>query len=74
MSSNQPDPKKITYAEYLTWPAEPRYELIDGIPHMQAGPSRQHQRIVTRLTGELYTFLKGKESEVYTAPFEVIGD
>lgn len=71
MSINQPHPKKVTYAEYLTWPDEPRYEIIDGIPFMQAAPSRQHQRIVTKFTGELYTFLKGKKCEVYTAPFDV---
>ncbi|KKI90665.1 hypothetical protein WQ54_19435 [Bacillus sp. SA1-12] len=68
---NQPYPNKVTYAEYLTWPEEPRYEIIDGIPFMQAVPSRQHQRIVTQITGELYTFLKGKTCEVYAAPFDV---
>lgn len=68
---NQPHSKKVTYAEYLTWPDEPRYEIINGIPFLQAAPSRQHQRIVTQLTGELYTFLKGKTCEVYTAPFDV---
>ncbi|WP_160118346.1 Uma2 family endonuclease [Bacillus sp. V59.32b] len=45
MSSIKPDPKKVTYAEYLTWPDEPRYEVIDGIPHKQSVPSRKHQRI-----------------------------
>jgi Uma2 family endonuclease len=71
MSMNQPHPKKITYAEYLTWPDDPRYELIDGVPYMQVAPSRQHQRIVSQLTGELYLFLKEKKCEVYTAPFDV---
>jgi Uma2 family endonuclease len=71
MSINQPHPKKVSYTEYLTWPDEPRYEIIEGIPYMQAAPSRQHQRIVTQLTGELYTFFKGKTCEVYTAPFDV---
>ncbi|WP_078414715.1 Uma2 family endonuclease [Priestia abyssalis] len=68
---NQPHRKKVTYAEYVTWSDEQRYEIIDGIPYMQAAPSRQHQRIVTQLTGELYTFFKGKTCEVYTAPFDV---
>jgi Uma2 family endonuclease len=71
VSIHEPHPKKVTYAEYLTWPDEPRYEIINGIPYMQAAPSRQHHRIVTQLTGELYTFLKGKTCEVYTAPFDV---
>lgn len=71
MSMNRPQPKKVTYAEYLAWTDEPRFEIIDGIPYMQAAPSRQHQRTVTQLTGELYAFLKGKTCEVYTAPFDV---
>jgi Uma2 family endonuclease len=29
------------------------------------------QRIVTQLTGELYTFFKRKTCKVYTAPFDV---
>ncbi|WP_157404567.1 hypothetical protein [Shouchella shacheensis] len=36
MSMNRPHVKKITCAEYLTWPEEPRYEIIDGIPYLQA--------------------------------------
>jgi Uma2 family endonuclease len=71
MSINQPHSKKVSYNEYLTWPDEPRYEIIDGIPFMQAAPSRQHQQIVTNFTGELYSFLKGKPCEVYTSPFDV---
>lgn len=71
MGMNQPHHKKVTYAEYLTWDDEPRFEIIDGTPYMQAAPSRQHQRVVTQLMGELYTFLKGKTCEVYTAPFDV---
>ena len=71
MSINQPHPKKETYADYLTWPDEPRYEIINGIPYPQAAPSRQHQRIVSQLMGELYLFLKGRPCEVYTAPFDV---
>ncbi|WP_445492492.1 hypothetical protein [Niallia sp. 03133] len=40
MSVNQPYSKKVIYAEYLTWPDEPRYEIIDGISFLQAAPSR----------------------------------
>lgn len=71
MSMNRPHSKKVTYAEYLTWSDEPRYEIIDGIPYMQAAPSRLHQRIVTQLTGELYALLTEKPCEVYVAPFDV---
>jgi len=71
MSMNQPYFKKVSYAEYLTWSDEPRYEVIDGAPYLQAAPSRQHQQIVTRFSGELYSFLKGRPCAVYVAPFDV---
>lgn len=53
------------------WPDDVSCEIIEGIPYMKAAPSRQHQRIVTKLTGEFYTFFKEKYCEVYTAPFDV---
>jgi Uma2 family endonuclease len=59
MSINQPHPKKVTYADYLTWPDEPRYEIINGIPYLQAAPSRQHQRIVSQLMGCTVICLRG---------------
>ncbi|CAH0343937.1 Uma2 family endonuclease [Bacillus sp. CECT 9360] len=35
MSSIKPNPKKITYAEYLTWPDEPRYDKgCNGAPDL----------------------------------------
>lgn len=40
-----------TYGEYLTWPDEPRYELLDGHAYTMApAPSRWHQQVV----GELF--------------------
>lgn len=71
MSINQPQRNKVSYAIYLTWPDEPRYEIIDGTPYLQVAPSRHHQLIVTRLTGEFYNFLKEKDCEIYTSPFDV---
>lgn len=61
--------QKYSYADYLTWDENERWEIIDGVPYMQAAPSRVHQEI----SGELYlqfgTYLKGKPCNVYHAPF-----
>lgn len=61
--------QKYSYADYLTWDENERWEIIDGVPYMQAAPSRVHQEI----SGELYlqfgTYLKGKPCKVYHAPF-----
>lgn len=70
--------KKYTYADYLAWPDDERWEIIDGTPYqMTAAPTSEHQRICTRLAGEFYSFLKDKTCEVFFAPFDVrlpVGD
>lgn len=64
--------RTYTYADYLTWPDEERWELIDGVPYdMSPAPNRRHQEISMALAGEFYAFLKGKPCKVYAAPFDV---
>lgn len=70
-----PLPREIhtTFEEYLKL-RENREELleyIDGIVYMSPSPSTKHQRISSRMQGELFSFLKGKECEVFAAPFDV---
>ncbi|MGE5343312.1 MAG: Uma2 family endonuclease [Candidatus Omnitrophota bacterium] len=70
--SLQKDVERFTYAHYVTWPAEERWELIDGIPYdMSPAPSRYHQEISMNLGFEISKFLKGKKCKVYAAPFDV---
>jgi Uma2 family endonuclease len=38
---------------------------------MTPAPARKHQAINVRLLAQFYTFLKGHDCEVYTAPFDV---
>jgi len=64
--------KQYSYADYLTWQFDERVELIRGwISRMSPAPLRIHQRISTRITVQVGTFLKNKKCEVYTAPFDV---
>jgi Uma2 family endonuclease len=68
------DVERFTYAHYVTWPDEERWELIDGIPYdMSPAPSRYHQEISMNLGYEISRFLKEKEKKckVYAAPFDV---
>lgn len=61
-----------SYADYLTWSEEERWEIIDGVPFdMSPAPSRRHQEILMALSGEFYSHLKGKQCKVYAAPFDV---
>lgn len=64
--------KKYTYKDYLTWPTDERWELINGRAYcMTPAPSREHQAIVTDLTRQIAGFLHKKQCKVYVAPFDV---
>ncbi len=64
--------KKYTYRDYQSWPEDERWEIIDGIPYMQAAPSWQHQRISRELLTQINIYLRGKECEVFAAPFDLL--
>jgi len=64
--------EKFTYGDYLTWPYEERWELIDGVAYdMSTAPLRRHQKIVGELFAQFHNYLKDKPCEVYVAPFDV---
>jgi len=63
---------EYTYEDYLNWPNDERWELINGIAYdMAPAPSRTHQKISRELLTIFNTFLSGKKCEVYNAPFDV---
>ena len=69
----EPDPSvSYTYADYLQWKFEERVELIKGqIFKMSPAPNLKHQQISGRLFYEIYNYLKGKNCQVFVAPFDV---
>ena len=68
---NKPD-QKFTYADYLKWPDEERWEIIEGkVWSMSPAPNTIHQEISMFLSSEIYNFLKGKSCRVFAAPFDV---
>lgn len=72
-STNSVFPKQCyTYADYLTWDDEKRYEIIGGkVYDMSPAPLRRHQGILGALFVEFANYLKGKDCKVYIAPFDV---
>lgn len=61
-----------TYGEYLTWPDDLRYELIDGRAYaMSPAPTLPHQAIVGELFSQIHGQLRGHPCRVYVAPFDV---
>ena len=72
---NMPLPKqetRYTYKQYLEWPEEERWELIEGVPCMQAAPSWQHQAISRELIIKFGNYLKGNRCKVFSSPFDLI--
>ncbi len=66
--------KRYTYKDYLTWPEDERWEIIDGVAYnMSPAPKVKHQRIV----GNLFNSLKhsvDKQCPVFSAPTDVVFD
>jgi len=61
-----------TYADYLTWPDDERWEIIDGIAYaMSPAPGSKHQHIQAGFIAQLYMQLKGRSCQVFGAPFDV---
>jgi Uma2 family endonuclease len=72
--SNLPLPQEnkiYNYNDYMQFPENKKWELIDGIPYLQAAPTWQHQSILIELVGQLYNYFKGKPCKVFSAPFDL---
>ncbi|MCP4693168.1 MAG: Uma2 family endonuclease, partial [Desulfobacterales bacterium] len=61
-----------TYADYLTWTDDERWELIDGEPYnMSPAPSTAHQRVLMKFINQIENFLSDRKCEAFPAPFDV---
>jgi Uma2 family endonuclease len=62
----------FTYADYLEWDTEERYELIDGVSYlMSPAPTPTHQGILAEVARVIGNFLHKKPCKVFVAPFDV---
>ncbi|MBU0700542.1 Uma2 family endonuclease [bacterium] len=64
--------ERFTYGDYLQWPDEERWELIDGEAYdMSPAPLRKHQEISGNIFADFHNYLRDKHCRVYAAPFDV---
>ena len=63
--------KRYTYADYVKWDDDQRWELIDGIPYAMAAPSEAHQWVSGGIFRQIANFLHRKNCRVYHSPFDV---
>lgn len=64
--------KHYTYADYLTWPDDGRYELIDGEAFLMApAPLIEHQEVAGEVFRQLANQLDSQPCRPYIAPVDV---
>jgi Uma2 family endonuclease len=64
--------KVYTYADYFKWKFEERVELIKGkIFRMSPAPSTIHQKLCGEISGQIWSCLRDKKCQVFSAPFDV---
>ena len=63
--------KKYTFSDYLKFPNDERWEIIDGIPYMQSAPTWQHQSISRELMLQFGGYLRNSQCHVFAAPFDL---
>lgn len=72
MEPNNNTVRRFRYADYLTWPEDERWELIDGIAYaITPGPDLAHQDVSSELLRQIANFLHGGPCKVLAAPFDV---
>ena len=65
--------EKYTYQDYLQWPDDERWEIIDGIAYaMSPAPQIEHQKISMNLSRIVSTALFGNPCVLLAAPCDVV--
>ena len=60
------------YGDYLTWPDDVRYELIDGVAYLMApAPDLAHQDVAGEIYFQARQALQGKPCRPFIAPVDV---
>lgn len=65
--------QKFSYQDYLSWPQEERWELINGKPYSMApAPPVGHQKVVGNLYYILRSSLSGHLCQPFVSPIDVV--
>lgn len=60
-----------TYSDLKKISENKIYSLIDGTLYLHAAPSRQHQKVLKEMMLFFGNYLKDKDCEIFSAPFDV---
>jgi len=62
----------FTYADYLKWPDEERWEIIEGRAYaMTPAPTLRHQQMLMALIAQFLKYFAGKPCQLFVAPLDV---
>jgi len=65
-------PGRFTYRDYKTWPADERWELINGEAYaMSPAPRRVHQTVLAKMYVQIDAHFAGKRCRPHIAPVDV---
>ena len=64
--------QRYSYADYLTWDDDRRYEIIDGEVFDMTSPSLLHQSISGELSRQMANYFEDKPCKVFAAPLDVL--
>jgi len=64
--------RSYSYADYLSWDDDKRYEIIDGEVFDMTSPSVMHQSISFELSMQFGIFFANKPCRVFVAPLDVM--
>ncbi|MEQ8186404.1 MAG: Uma2 family endonuclease [Candidatus Eremiobacterota bacterium] len=65
--------QEFTYGDYLTWPDDERWQIIDGIAYnMSPAPNLDHQFILSELHLQFGIYLRDKTCRIFTSPVDVV--
>ncbi len=66
---------RFTYADYLTWPDDERWEIIGGEAYaMTPAPTLKHQDVSGNIFAKFKEFFRGKPCKPFYAPTDVVLD
>jgi len=64
--------ERYRYSDYLKWPEDERWEIIEGEAwDMSPAPGTSHQILVLKLAYVLSSYLEGKKCTAIVSPFDV---
>jgi Uma2 family endonuclease len=71
MASPKSQSGEFSYADYMRWPENERWQLLDGFAFAMAPPSVAHQIVVSEFGAQLLIQLRGQRCRALVAPVGV---